>query len=87
MLLRGQQSFWEWSWRVHNSLAEGLAPGELLILRVLIVCQLVIQAVQSIGSEGALLQLLTQGLRGAKTTTLGLGVGPQPMAVMPDIKV
>jgi len=34
-----------------------------------------------------LLQLLTQGLRGASTNMLGLGVGPRPMAVMPDIKV
>ena len=46
-----------------------------------------LQAVLSFGSEGALLQLLTQGLRGASTNMLGLGVGPRPMAVMPDIKV
>lgn len=50
-------------------------------------CWWLMQAVQSFGSEGALLQLLTQGLRGVSTQMLGLDVGPRPMAVMPDIKV
>ena len=49
--------------------------------------ELASQAVLSLGAEGALLQLLTQGLRGAGTKMLGLNVGPRPMAVMPDIKV
>ncbi len=54
---------------------------------MLSICRWLMQAVQSFGSEGALLQLLTQGLRGASAQMLGLDVGPRPMAVMPDIKV
>ena len=49
--------------------------------------ELALQAMLNLGAEGALLQLLTRGLRGASTQMLGLNVGPRPMAVMPDIKV
>ncbi len=49
--------------------------------------ELALQAVQSLGAEGSLNHLLTQGWRGAGNQILGLIIGPQPMAVMPDIKV
>ena len=47
----------------------------------------VAQAVLSLASEGGVLQLLTQGWRGASTQMLGLDSGVRPMAVMPDVKV